>query len=125
MKAALTKSVKDAQLRDSFNKESFNIMKNDEAWHVISMLNKFMRANPRGATKLHTALILGPESGQILIINYEILEPAKTQWSPLRPASDVSNNDDESLQKLLSEGEVKVNEPTNVEVKEDGGDSND
>lgn len=74
MKAALQKSARDAQVRDSFNKESYIQIKSEGVFRVVEFLNKMERVTPRNATKLHTALVTTDGQDQMYIINFEVLE---------------------------------------------------
>lgn len=81
MKAALVKSAKDAQIRDSFNKESFAIISNDSILQFIKELNRLEHALPRNASKLHTVLVRPTEAvDPVFILNFEVLETASMSW---------------------------------------------
>lgn len=115
MKAALQKSVKDAQIRDSFNKESMALVKSDAWFELVSQLNKLERVLPRNASKLHTCLIMN-KAGEVYLLNFEVLEVATSGFR-------ISQIDEEidSIKSDVKCEVIKENEESQME----GGEEND
>lgn len=110
MKAGLQKSVRDAQIRDSYNKESFAIIKDDGTTEVAMQLNTLERVLPRNTTGLHTVLVTGSVNSEtkIFIVNYEVLEFAKAGF---RNTSDKSDG----VSSLIENLSFEVNDTKQVE----------
>lgn len=116
MKAALVKSAKDAQIRDSFNKESFAIITNDSIFQFLQELNRLEHVLPRNATKLHTVLVRPTDfSVAPFILNFEVLESAITSWDG------SSRHLDESLKSIVikTTDDESTKKSTKVEAKEE------
>lgn len=71
MKAALNASARDAQIRDSFNKESFVAINDATLINVCAFLYNAQTQLPRNASKLHSLVVSGDDSCYLL--NFEIL----------------------------------------------------
>jgi len=73
MKASLNASVRDAQIRDSFNKESFIINADTAILTTVEFLYKAQCDLPRNASKLHSLVVIDPKSAKSYLVNFEVL----------------------------------------------------